>query len=357
MRSDQLDYVLPPELIATRPAEPRDAARLLVARRETGEVQHHRVRDLPGLGILHEHDLLVVNQTRVLPAAFRGVRVATGGRVKGLYLRSDEAGRWQVMLETRGKLGEGERIALDERASLVLEESLGRGKWLARGEAGEPAERVLMRLGEAPLPPYIRKARRHEHRPEVEASDRERYNTVFAREAGSVAAPTAGLHFTPELLATLERQGVRRASVTLHVGTGTFMPVRTENLEEHRMHAEWLHVPGETVEAIQRTREAGGRIMPVGTTSVRALESLPEPLEIAAGGFTTETRLFIRPNSGFEFRFTDMLLTNFHLPRSTLLALVSALPGVGLDRLKRWYGEAIEQGYRFYSYGDTMLVC
>lgn len=356
MRTDALDYHLPPGRIATRPAEPRDAARLLLADRATGSVSHHRVRDLPGLGLFAASDLLVLNQTRVIPASFEGTRRATGGRVRGLYLHAPDARHWRVMLEARGTLGKQERIDLDGRTHLTLTERIEGGEWLARYHGDEPTEALLQRLGRPPLPPYIHKARRAQREPEQRSDDVERYNTVYARDAGSVAAPTAGLHFTPELLAALEAQGVRRATVTLHVGRGTFEPVRTDTLDAHRMHEEWIHVPQDTIAALRETRRAGGRILAVGTTTVRALESLPEPIETIREDYTARTDLFIHPEAEFRFRFTDRLLTNFHLPRSTLLAMVAALPGVGLGRLMQWYQAAINEQYRFYSYGDAMLI-
>lgn len=356
MRSDELDYELPTRLIARCAAEPRDAARLMVIERASGTVRHARVRDLPSLGVIGRGDLLVVNRARVLPAYFQAKRAATGGKVGGLYLASEAGERWVVMLEARGKLAVGEKLVLDGRAALVLEARLGAGRWRAKLESDEEGLALLGRIGQVPLPPYIRKARRLAREAEVRDEDAERYNTVYAAERGSLAAPTAGLHFTVRLLDELVRLGVERAELTLHVGLGTFAPIRSETLGEHQMHAEAIHVPGRTIEAIKRTRAGGGRIVAVGTTSVRAMESLPHPLSVHAGDYAGRTELFIHPESGFTFRYTDALLTNFHLPRSTLLALVAALPGVGLGRLKGWYGEAIEQGYRFYSYGDAMLL-
>ena len=199
-------------------------------------------------------------------------------------------------------------------------------------------------------------ARRRRSEPELRPEDAVRYNTVYAREAGSVAAPTAGLHFTDTLLEQLQYNGIRRAEVILHVGRGTFEPIRCEWLGNHKMHQEWCTVPSSTLEAVMTARSAQNRIIPVGTTTVRALESLPDPIDKAHGDHTNETDLFIQPDDGFHFRFTDALLTNFHLPRSSLLAMVAALPGVGIDRLKQWYAQAIEAKYRFYSYGDAMLI-
>jgi S-adenosylmethionine:tRNA ribosyltransferase-isomerase len=312
----------------------------------------------------------------VLPALLSGTRGGTGGRISGLFLQAERDGRWRVMLEARGRLGAGESVDLGQGVSLRLSESLGGGAWLCeprdertpQAPHQDPAE-LLGRVGATPLPPYIRKARQKLDQPEVRPDDASRYNTVFAEEPGSVAAPTASLHFTPELLDRLvSGLGIERASLTLHVGFGTFSPIRSEKLGEHEMHREWMSVPQATLRAIEHARAQGRPILPVGTTSVRALESLPvgfEPptqggAEQWPQGYTTDTGLFIRPpgpgESPFRFRFTDALMTNFHLPRSSLLAMIAAIPGVGLDRLKGWYAQAIRAGYRFYSYGDAMLL-
>ena len=384
MLTSDLDFDLPESLIAIAPAQPRDAARLMVCHRATGEVQHRRVRDLPELGILQPGDLMVVNQTRVLPAFLSGVRTATGGKVTGLYVdrvkptpQTDDAApstppaeSWIVMLEARGKLQPGETVDLlaaeDARpaARLTLRASLGRGRWRVGVEARGPVDppRLLGRVGQTPLPPYIRRARQRLGDAPAMSDDAQRYNTVFARGrdlAESVAAPTAGLHFTPDLLGRLESQGVQRSAVDLRVGLGTFLPVQTDRLDEHPMHAEHIEISAATLDALRSARQRGGRVLAVGTTSVRSLESLPYPLG-ELGSFTADTELFITPqrvaDGRFTFRWTDRLLTNFHLPRSTLLAMVAALPGVGLPRLKGWYAQAIEQCYRFYSYGDAMLI-
>lgn len=350
MRIAELDYDLPADRIAVAPAEPRDAARLMVVHRASGDVEHVRVRDLPGY--LSPADLMVVNQTRVVPARFEAVREATGGRVEGLYLSHGPDGTWQVLLESGGRLRPGEWVRLDESASLQLTRRVERGQWEARLHADVDAWTLLARIGATPLPPYIRKARRQADLPETDAADADRYNTVYAADPGAVAAPTAGLHFTPELLSAIEARAVARATLTLHVGIGTFAPVQTEELEAHAMHAESYTVPAATLAALAAARRRRGRILCVGTTTVRALESLPDPLPTADHSDTT--RLLIAP--GFGFRFTDVLLTNFHLPRSTLLALVAALPGMGVNRLKALYRMAIDRGYRFYSYGDAMLL-
>jgi S-adenosylmethionine:tRNA ribosyltransferase-isomerase len=370
LRTADLDYELSPERIATHPVHPRDSARLMVVERRTGVASHRRVRDLPE--ILQPTDLLVFNTTRVLPARFRGERVGTGGRIEGLYLR-DAAGEsadpreegllWVALIKGR-----------HTRAGAVLElhdhggqrmgarlEVLGRPEaepeaWLVRVEGAASTKEVLERAGWTPLPPYILKARRDAGDAGDDGTDRAEYQTVFAREPGSVAAPTAGLHFTPELLSRLEAAGVRRAEVVLHVGMGTFRPVETEFVEQHPMHAEWCSMPAETLAAIERTRVAGGRVIPVGTTAARTVESYAAAMvDSAARPSFLETRLLITP--GYPFRWTDGLLTNFHLPRSTLLAMVAALfPGDGVGKLKELYAEALAREYRFFSFGDAMLV-
>ncbi|MEM6855774.1 MAG: tRNA preQ1(34) S-adenosylmethionine ribosyltransferase-isomerase QueA [Planctomycetota bacterium] len=369
MRTDALDFDLPPERIATTAAEPRDHARLMVIHRDTGKVEHRRVRDLPTLGVFQPGDLMVVNQTRVLPAYLTGKRTATGGKITGLFVCAHDPVTWEVMLESKGKLQPGELVDLhadqtsDPAAQLRLVESLGRGAWRAEvlsDEATDPPT-LLARVGQTPLPPYIRKARRARQQPESRDGDFDRYNTVFAEAtaSGSVAAPTAGLHFTPELLAALEQLGVERAAVTLHVGLGTFLPVQTETIEDHPIHREWIDVSPDTLDAVRAVRERGRDLLAVGTTSVRTLESLPDSLD-GVTRHTGETDLFITPDrvadGSFAYRYIDRLLTNFHLPQSTLLAMVAALPGVGVERLLGWYREAIDEEYRFYSFGDAMLI-
>ncbi len=357
MRIEDLDYDLPPDRIATTPAEPRDHARLMVVDRADGSVRHCKVADLPELSVFEAGDLMLVNCSRVVPAYYQARRASTGGRLRGLYLGQDASGRWRTMLESRGRLKAGETIVLDRDAGLKLIEPLGGGEWLAAYEGARDPLTLLKRIGAPPLPPYIRRARKAQHQPEITPDDIQRYNTVYADRDGSVAAPTAGLHFTPELLCALDQRGVIRHEVVLHVGLGTFAPIRTDTVEDHPIHSEPIVVPPETVRAIRQARAAGRTITAVGTTTVRAIESLPEPLDLAAEtGHQAETDLYITPDNGFRFRFTDRLMTNFHLPRSTLLAMVAALPGVGIQRLLAWYRIAIDEGYRFYSYGDAMLI-
>lgn len=381
LRTDALDYHLPAGRIATHPAHPRDSARLLVVRAERGwACEHLTVRDLPGL--LAAGDRLVVNTSRVLPARFLGEREDTGGHAEGLYLHDaspSESGVWVAMIKARRhRPGARIRLLAGARPSPFSLELLARaddppGAWVVRlheeGRAGEPrsAIEVLDAVGLTPLPPYILAARKAEHDSGDDSADRTEYQTVYAEQAdaGSVAAPTAGLHFTPELLERLAGAGVSRSEVVLHVGAGTFKPVEAPVVEDHPMHAEWCSMSPAAVQEVEATRLAGRRVVAVGTTSARTLESYA-PL---AGGPTPghlSTRLLITPGS--RFRWVDALLTNFHLPRSTLMALVAARlqdpgepPGPdgtppGVERLKRVYAEALERGYRFYSFGDAMLI-
>jgi len=345
--ADLYDYELPRELIAQEPLADRSAARLLLVDRATGAFQHRHVRDLPG--ILRPGDLLVVNDTRVVPARLVGRREKTGGRWEGLFLRVDAAsGAWQLLASTRGRPAVGERVMLVDRdgADALPLALVGRaegGTWLAMPDVAEAFPAVLARVGRVPLPGYIRGGAEEE-------GDVERYQTVFAREAGAAAAPTAGLHFTEPLLAELAARGIGRARVTLHVGLDTFRPITADRLEDHPMHTEWCECPAETVDAIAATRARGGRVVAVGTTAARTLETAARGGAVAA--WSGPTDLFIRP--GFEFRAVDCLLTNFHMPRTTLMVLVSTFSSRGL--IAAAYEEAIRQRYRFLSYGDAMLI-
>ncbi len=348
-----LAYHLPPELIATQPAEPRDSARLMVVRRGEEAVEHACVRDLPRY--LARGDAIVFNTTAVAPARFLGRREPGGARVEGLFVEEPSPGTWLVMLKSNARLKPGDRLDLADSARgaacqrLELLEARPPG-WLALRRGAGSTPEALDQVGLTPLPPYIVRAR--DGRDVPDSLDRRWYQTVYADPAlrQSVAAPTAGLHFTPELLGSIERAGVRRIDVALHVGPGTFRPITTPTVQEHPMHAESFHVPAASIAGLCRVRAEGGRIIAVGTTSVRTLETLPDPLpEGPLGG---RTSLLIAPP--WDFRHVDGLLTNFHLPNSTLLALVGAM--VGLDRLKALYAEAARLRYRFYSYGDAMLV-
>jgi S-adenosylmethionine:tRNA ribosyltransferase-isomerase len=341
-----LAYDLPPELIATQPAEPRDSARLMVVRRSGDEVEHAFIRDLPRY--LAPGDALVFNTTAVAPARFRGRREHGGARVEGLFIEEPSAGTWLVMLKSNARLKAGDRIDLGSQRLELLEARPPGWLALRQGEGSTPE--ALDEVGLTPLPPYILRARNGRDVPD--ALDRRWYQTVYADPAlrQSVAAPTAGLHFTPQLLGALEPIGVRRIDVALHVGPGTFRPITTRTVQEHPMHAEPFHVPAGSLAGLRRVRAEGGRVIAIGTTSVRTLESLPDPLP--EGPLSGRTSLLIAPP--WSFRHVDGLLTNFHLPHSTLLALVGAM--VGLERLKVLYAEAARLRYRFYSYGDAMLV-
>lgn len=345
--TDDYDYELPKERIAQFPLASRVDARLLVVDRRARTLDCAYIRDLPEL--LAPGDLLVLNNTRVIPARLVGHRTRTGGRWQGLFLAAADAGLWRILGKTRGRLEPGETITLHDRSGrpsveLHLVSRLEGGEWIARPAAGESVLEILERVGRVPLPGYIRGG-------EMIDSDPVQYQTVYAEQPGAVAAPTAGLHFTNELLRRLRQRGLETGSVTLHVGLGTFRPITAERLEDHRMHAEWACLPAATVEQIRACRARGGRVIAVGTTVVRTLESAAaaaDPLQPWEG----ETRLFIRPP--YQFRAIDALMTNFHLPRSTLLVLVRTFGG---DQLIRdAYQLAIDEEFRFYSYGDAMLI-
>jgi S-adenosylmethionine:tRNA ribosyltransferase-isomerase len=340
-----IDYDLPPRLIAQEPPPRRDQARLLVVRRSDGNLAHHVFADLPGL--LDPRDLLVLNDTRVVPARLLGRRQRTGGRWEGLFLRCRADGSWEILCQTRGRLVEGETIIVEPGGlRLCLEAKTAAGTWRARPEAQEDHVALLSRHGHVPLPPYIRKGRA------VEA-DRERYQTVYAHQAGAVAAPTAGLHFTPDVFERLRQRGIGWTFVTLHVGLGTFQPIQVDDWTRHKMHAEWGQLPAQTASAINSCQERGGRVVAVGTSTVRLLETAQRACSAAElAAWSGDTDLFIYPS--FQFRIVDALVTNFHLPRSTLLLLVGAFAGV--DLLRRAYTTAIAEEYRFFSYGDAMLL-
>lgn len=353
MKVAAFDYALPRERIAQLPVEPRDAARMFVHARAANASEHARVSELDR--ILAPGDLLVVNDTRVLAARLFGRR-ASGGAVELTLLERTPDGLWRALVRPAAKLEPGERLELEHGALVAHMRERRRGpdgelepEWRLELESREgELEAALERHGHMPLPPYVQRARGEDARG---ALDRERYQTVFARVPGAVAAPTAGLHFTPELFERLAARGVERASVTLHVGEGTFRPVAAEDTERHVMHAERYELSHACVQAVERCRARGGRVVAVGTTSVRVLESCAGEdgaLRPGAG----ETRLFLEPGS--RFSVVDALLTNFHLPRSTLLMLVCAF--AGRERTLELYAEAIAREYRFYSYGDAMLL-
>lgn len=339
MRVDLFDFELPPERIALRPAQPRDSARLL----EVGpdSLGDRRVTDLPGL--LRAGDILVFNDTRVIPAQLEGLR---GEARIGATLHKREGPRdWRAFVRNAKRVRDGDRIDFGHGVTALAGAKAGDGSILLSFEGEEPVELLLERAGRMPLPPYIA-ARR-----EADARDADDYQTMFAREKGAVAAPTASLHFTPRLMDSLAAAGIGRETLTLHVGAGTFLPVKADDTAEHRMHSEWGRIDAAAAARLNAARAAGGRIIPVGTTSLRLLESAADEARVIHP-FEGDTAIFITP--GYRFRAADGLLTNFHLPRSTLLMLVSAL--LGRERTLAAYREAVAAGYRFFSYGDAMLV-
>jgi len=343
------NYELPPELIATEPSQKRDQSRLLVLDRQSGTISHSSISELPHF--LAPGDCLVLNDTRVLSARLFGVRTSTGGKWEGLYLGSNDTGQWKLMSKTRGKLVPGETIELKPahqrteqiQISLQMESKDTEGYWTATVQSDEDHHKLLEHFGTMPLPPYMRRELATEE-------DRERYQTVYANQPGAVAAPTAGLHFTPALLDRCTQKGIGIAKVTLHVGIGTFKPISAETLEEHKMHSEWCELSKESADLLNTTRQKGGRIVSVGTTSVRTLESVAR--EGALKAWSGETDIFIYPP--YKFQVVDCLLTNFHLPKSSLLVLVSAFASTEL--IREAYKKAVEAEYRFYSYGDAMLI-
>ena len=340
MRVDCFDFELPPERIALRPVRPRDAARMLVV---TGSdpISDRHVRDLPAL--LRQGDVLVFNDTRVIPAQLEGRRGEA--RIGATLHKRIDLRRWQAFVRNAKRLREGDRIGFPADVEAVAEERHADGSWTLSFAGEEPVEVLLERAGQMPLPPYIAGKRK------TDTADRSDYQTMFAARDGAVAAPTAALHFTPELMAALAEAGVMHETLTLHVGAGTFLPVKVEDTADHAMHAEWGRIEAEAADRLNAARAAGGRIIAVGTTSLRLLESAT-----GEGGtirpFAGDTAIFITP--GYRFRAIDGLMTNFHLPRSTLFMLVSAL--MGLERMQAAYAHAIAEGYRFYSYGDSSLL-
>jgi S-adenosylmethionine:tRNA ribosyltransferase-isomerase len=349
MKTDELDYTLPSELIAQEPAAVRSESRLLVLERTTSRRTDSRFSRIGEF--LRAGDCLVLNDTRVLPARFFARR-RTGGKLEGLFLRqTTPRGAWEVMLKGARKVKLGESIDIEDRsecgfcAAKVLEKKPD-GVCLLEVETQTDAETVLNRVGFPPLPPYIHR----DHDLARAKSDLQRYQTVYARRPGAVAAPTAGLHFTAELMSQLKAAGIGFAYVTLHVGAGTFKPIATDRVEDHEIHREWYRLDAVNADAILAARQNGGRIVAVGTTVTRVLETVAQNGPLAACEGTTN--LFITP--GYEFRIVDAMITNFHLPRSTLLALVGAF--AGLERMRATYRHAIAQRYRFYSYGDAMLL-
>ncbi len=335
MNTSDFDYSLPASFIAQTPLEPRDSSRLLVLHRDSGQLEHRIFREIGEY--LNPNDLLILNRTRVIPARIYA-RKPTGGRVELLLVRRRDLLRWEALVGGKG-LRVGSRIRVEDGPEALIVEMLTGSERLLL--FSEPIEPYFPKVGHVPLPPYI-----HET-----LTDPERYQTVYAREPGSAAAPTAGLHFTSRLLDELQAKGVKIAYVTLHVGLDTFAPVTEDNPEKHKIHTEWCELPQETADAINQTREAGGRVIAVGTTSVRTLESAAVGRD-SISSYTGPTSLFILP--GFQFKLVDAMVTNFHLPKSTLIMLVSAF--AGREKILETYETAIKEGYRFYSFGDAMLI-
>ena len=338
MKRTDFSFDLPPELIAQTPLAQRDASRLLCLDKTTGEIEHRHFYELPKL--LRPGDCLVLNDSRVLPARLLGAR-ETGGAVEVVLLRDMGEGRWECLTRPGRKTKPGTKLVFGDELRAEVESVVEGGNRIIRFDYDGIFLEILERLGRMPLPPYIRE----------ELQDSDRYQTVYSRENGSAAAPTAGLHFTQELLHRLEEQGIRLAWVTLHVGLGTFRPVKEEEIEDHPMHAEFCIVPEETAAAVNETRENGGRIIAVGTTSCRTLESFTDDAGILQAG-SGWTDIFIYP--GYCFKCVEALLTNFHLPESTLIMLVSAL--AGKDNVLSAYNVAIQERYRFFSFGDAMFI-
>ena len=340
MKTSDFDYNLPESSIAQTPVEPRDSSRLMVLHRDTREIEHRIFRDIGEY--LRAGDLLVLNQTRVIPARIYA-RKETGGRVELLLLRRRDKLTWEALVGGKG-LRVGKVLRVEDGPQAEIVESLDGSERLIK--FSEPIEPYFSKVGNVPLPPYIHETLR----------DPERYQTVYAREPGSAAAPTAGLHFTPQLLGELQGKGIKIAYVTLHVGLDTFAPVTEENPQEHKIHTEWCELSQETADLINETKQGGGRVIAVGTTSVRTLESAANfPLPITnyqVQSFMGPTSLYILP--GYEFKVVDAMITNFHLPKSTLLMLVSAF--AGRETILKTYETAIREGYRFYSFGDAMLI-
>jgi S-adenosylmethionine:tRNA ribosyltransferase-isomerase len=339
MKTSDFDYHLPPERIAQTPVEPRHASRLLVLDRARLDLQHTTFWQIQAY--LRPGDLLVINRTKVIPARLFA-RKETGGRVEILLLRRQDALTWEALVGGK-RVTRGKRLQIEDGPGFLIAEELEGSRRLLHFE--QPVETSLAHSGQMPLPPYIHEA----------LKDPNRYQTVYAQTPGSAAAPTAGLHFTPELMAALEAQGVRFAGVTLHVGLDTFMPVNEDDPAEHKIHTEWCELSAETAAVVNETRKAGGRVIAVGTTSVRTLESAAQ----AAGAdgetvaaYSGATGLFILP--GYTFKAVDAMVTNFHLPKSSLIMLVSAF--AGRERVLSTYQSAVEMAYRFYSFGDAMLI-
>jgi len=338
-KTSDFDYTLASEMIAQTPIEPRDASRLLVLDRQKGQVLHRQFNQIGEF--LQAGDLLVLNETRVIPARIHARKIPTGGKVEILLLRRIDGNHWEAIVGGK-RLNVGKRMELEGGLEAEIKQELSGAKRIIRFQ--EPIEESISRLGHMPLPPYIHK----------KLEDPERYQTIFARKSGSAAAPTAGLHFTTQLLVELEQRGIQIAQVTLHIGLDTFAPVTEEEIEDHQIHTEWCQISTDTAEQINQVHQKGGRVIAVGTTSVRSLESAARMAsgKDVVGAYEGATDLFILP--GYQFKAVDAMITNFHLPRSTLLMLVSAF--AGRERILKAYEIAKKENYRFYSFGDAMLI-
>jgi S-adenosylmethionine:tRNA ribosyltransferase-isomerase len=345
VKKSDLQFDLPEDLIAQEPCPQRDRCRLMVLDRSSRTIEHKIFADLPGL--VRRGDLLVLNRSKVLPARFEARR-RSDGRIAGLFVREVGMATWEVLLRGKGRLRVGDQLRLgDGQWVMNLLQQGERGLWCVQVLPAAPAGKILEEIGQAPLPPYIH---RKDHDPRA-GQDRDWYQTIYASEPGSVAAPTAGLHFTDQLLGRLVSCGVDVAAVTLHIGLGTFQPIEVEDLAAHKMHSEAYELPAETADKVNRTRAAGGRVIAVGTTSVRVLETCSAGGDRLMGRIGS-TDIFIYPH--YRFRCVDAMITNLHLPGSTLLALVFAM--AGRDFVLEAYGEAVRQRYRFFSYGDAMII-
>ena len=341
MNTADFDFHLPEELIAQTPLEKRDASKLLIVKRETGEMQDKHFHSI--IDMLEPGDSLVMNDTRVLPARLYGQKEETGGHVELLLLKNTAGDEWEVLAKPAKRLKVGTRVSFgDGRLSAVVTEELTHGGRIVRFEYQGIFLEVLESLGEMPLPPYI-----HE-----KLDDRERYQTVYAKESGSAAAPTAGLHFTKELLAEIQAKGVHLVYLTLHVGLGTFRPVSVDNLDEHEMHSEFYQLSEEAAATLRSVKENGGRVIAVGTTSIRTLETIGSKFDGQIQADSGWTNIFIKP--GYEWKVVDAFSTNFHLPKSTLVMLVSAF--AGRELVLDAYHHAIQEHYRFFSFGDAMFI-
>ncbi len=339
MKTSDFAYDLPQELIAQTPLTPRDSSRLMVLNRKTGEILHRHFYDLPDF--LKPGDLLVINNSRVIPARLYGKRTDTGGDVELLLLSQKEAGVWETLVKPGKRAREGAVISFgDGLLTGTITKVQDDGNRLISFDCKENIFAVLDQIGQMPLPPYIT----------AKLNDKERYQTVYSKDLGSAAAPTAGLHFTPELLQKVKDKGVNVAQVTLHVGLGTFRPVKVDDVTNHKMHTEWYHIPKDTADLIAQTKKNGGRVICVGTTSCRTVESAAQRGQF--GESSGDTDIFIYP--GYTFQTMDGLITNFHLPESTLIMLVSAF--CGYEHTMNAYKIAVEERYRFFSFGDAMLI-